>query len=107
MARFKKGWNATVDVDGEAVELSFRNPSNQELSEFLASRWEPGKKGRVKDQSHEARCEFFDLLITGVKNLEDEEGNPVTPERKDVIPSNWKSDIVFKKFENSDIEIKN
>lgn len=107
MARLKNGWTATVELEGETVELSYRNPSNQELNKFLASRYETGKKGKVNDNSHEARCDFHDLLLTGVKNLEDSEGNPVTPERKDLIPANWKADIIFKKFESSDIDIKN
>ncbi len=107
MARLSREREATVTVQGEEVKFYFREPSNKELNDFLSSRWTTGKKGKVDDRSHEARCEFFDKLLVRVENLEDPEGNPVTPERKELIPANWKADMVFKLFEDADIDVKN
>jgi hypothetical protein len=108
MARLKSEIVATVKVDGEDVGLKLRRPTNQELNNFLASRYETsGKGGRIRDNSLNARCELFDRLIVGVDNLEDSEGISITPERVEIIPANWKADVVFKCFEDSEIDIKN
>lgn len=107
MARLSRERQATVMIGDEEVRFFFREPSNRELDEFLASRWDTGKKGRVTDNSHEARCAFFDKLLVKIENLEDAEDNPITPERKEWIPSNWKADMVFRLFESVEIEVKN
>lgn len=95
-----------VRVGDEEVVFTLRKPTNQELNEYLASRYEVGRRNRLKDNSLQARCEFFDLLLESVENLEDAQG-PVTVERKDAIPVTWKSDIVFRAYEDHEIDTKN
>lgn len=107
MARLSREKMATVMLGDEEVKFYFREPSNKEMNDFLASRWDPGKKGKVTDNSHEARCAFFDKTLTKIENLEDADGAPVTPERKDLVPANWKADMIFKLFESAEIEVKN
>lgn len=107
MAKLSREKTATVMLGDEEVKFYFRDPSNKEMNDFLSSRWETGKKGKMADNSHEARCAFFDKLFTKVETLEDPEGNPVTPANKEVVPSNWKADMVFRLFESAEIEVKN
>ncbi len=105
MARLPKERKATVMLQGEEVLFTFREPTNEELNDFLTSRFELKGKG-PKDTSVAARCDFFDLLLVKVENLEDEQGE-VTPERKDRIPSNWKQDMIMQLFEATEINVKN
>jgi len=97
---------ATVTVGDEEVEFTLREPTNEEQNNFLGKRYEL-KRNKMKDKSLDARVEFFDLLLTGVNNLEDAEGKAITPKRKDLIPNRWKDKVVFRLFEDDDIEIKN
>lgn len=106
MAKLTKEIKASLKLDdGEAV-LTLRQPTNQELNEFMAERYSySGKK--MRDNSYTARAEFFDLLLTKVENLEDSEGVPITAERKELIPAHWKSNVIILQFETTDIVIKN
>lgn len=107
MAKLTKEIRAKVKVDGEDVVFVLRKPTNEELNGCLAKRYEVSKRGKdVKDASYLARVELFDQLLTGVENLEDDNG-PITVGRKSEIPPNWKAEIVFKAFEDNEIEIKN
>ena len=110
MAKLKNELTASVMLGDEKVLLSFRAPTNEELNDFMAKRHEvsAGKRNiKVRDNSLVARAEFFDKLLTKVENLEDSEGKPITPERKELIPSTWKNDIVFRLFEDTEIDTKN
>lgn len=106
MARLRKEIKVTVKLNDEDVVLVLREPSNQELNEFLAKRYEI-KRNKLKDNCLSARVELFDLLLTGVQNLEDADGVPITSDRKDMIPATWKNDIIFKHCEDNEIDIKN
>lgn len=94
-------------VDKDTVVFVLRRPTNKELNDFLSDRYDVGRRGRLKDRSIEARAEFFDLLLTGIENLEDESGAPVGPEKKELIPTNWKSAVIFSAFEDIEISEKN
>lgn len=107
MAKLVSERKVVVTIGGEEAWFSFREPTNQELNNFLAARLDASKKGRLKDKAVRARCDFFDLLLTGVGDLEAADGTPVTPENKDIIPVNIKADIIWELFENNDVEIKN
>ena len=106
MARLTSKWEASVEVGGEEVLFVLREPTNKELNEFLGKRIS-FKGNKVEDSSVKLRAELFDKLLMEVKNLEDEEGNPITTERKELIPLHWKSDIIFRKFEQFEANIKN
>ena len=97
---------ATVTVGEEEVEFTLREPTNEEQNKFLGKRYEM-KRNKMKDNSLDARVDFFDLLLTDVNNLEDTEGKAITPKRKDLIPNRWKDKVVFRLFEDDDIDIKN
>ncbi len=96
-----------MDVAGEEVLFTFRNPSNAELNRFLSGRF--SMRGRqMSDRSVQARVEFFDLLITGIENVEGEDGKPITAEQADKIPTNWKNAVILEAFENTtEISVKN
>jgi hypothetical protein len=96
-----------ITVGDETFISILRNPTNKELNDFLEERYELGRKGKVKDHSLQARICFYDLLLTGVENLEAPDGSPVTPDRKDLIPANWKGAVIFKEFEDIDVNEKN
>jgi len=87
----------------ESVDFYFRKPTNKELNDFLDSRYEMGRRGKMKDNSIQARVDFFDLILTRVENLAGEDGMPITPDRKDEIPSNWKAAAIYKAFEDLDV----
>ena len=99
--KLKSNVKISVRADGELVPLTLRQPTTKELNEFLASRYDV--RGGLTDNSINARCEFFDLLLTGVEDLEDDRG-PITVDRKDQIPSNWKNQIIFQLFETVEVE---
>ncbi len=106
MARIASQITSVIKVGDEEVIVTLRKPTNKELNEFLAARYEVGRKNRMKDNSHVARVELFDKLVVKIENLEDESG-PVDAGRKEAFPANWKNDIVFKSFEDNEIEVKN
>jgi len=96
----------SIVVDGEEVIFTLRQPTNEELNKFLEGRYTVvGRK--VLDRSLKARCEFFDKILIDVENLEDEKGNPITADKKDLIPASWKNDVIFKTFEDNEVNIKN
>lgn len=107
MAKLSNELKASVKVGGEDVLFAFRQPSNKELNEFLTKRYELKGSKRMSDNSLNARGQFFDLLLTGITNLEDGNGEPITPERSELVPATWKNDIIFKLFEDNEIEVKN
>lgn len=94
----------TVNVGNEKVTIVLRRPTNQEINEFQANRFDINKND-VK-----ARLvlleDYFDSLLISVENLEDEIGI-VTIDRKDAIPANWKQDIIAKLELDAQIDIKN
>lgn len=97
-----------LPVGNEEVLFTFREPTNAELNRFLSGRFSMAMRGKqVNDKSVGARVEFFDLLITKVDNLEDEDGKPITAEQKDKIPSNWKNAVILEAFENTEASVKN
>lgn len=65
------------------------------------------RRGGIKDNTHKARCRFFDSLFTGVQNLNDPSGNPVNQETKNLIPANWKAAIILELFEDIEVDLKN
>ena len=94
----------TVNIGNEKVIFVLRRPTNQEVNEFQAKRFDIKKediKGRL-----ELLEDYFDSLLVSVENLEDETGI-VTVDRKDAIPANWKQDIVAKLELDAQIDIKN
>ncbi|MFH2073746.1 MAG: hypothetical protein ABIJ57_00170 [Pseudomonadota bacterium] len=96
-----------ITVGDETFVSILRKPTNKELNDFLGERFEVGRKGKMKDHSLQARVDFYDLLLIGVENLEGSDGQPITPEGKDQIPPNWKAAVVFKEFEDIEIDEKN
>jgi hypothetical protein len=107
MAKLTTELHASVKVGGEEVLFTFRQPTNKELNEFLGKRYELRGAKRLSDNSLNARTGFFDLLLTDIRNLEDDQGAAITPERAELIPATWKNDLIFKLFEDNEIEIKN
>ena len=88
----------------EIITFILRRPTNQEINEFQAKRFDIKKediKGRL-----ELLEDYFDSLLMSVENLEDETGI-VTVDRKDAIPANWKQDISAKLELDAQIDIKN
>ena len=97
-----------LEVGGEEVLFTLREPTNDELNKFLSGRFSMSMRGKqVNDKSVEARIKFFDLLLIKVENLEDAKGNPITVENKDEIPANWKNMVILEAFENTEVSIKN
>lgn len=94
----------SIGPDGDKATFTLRQPTNEELNEFLAARYQTSRHGRMRDNSIAARVAFFDTLLVGVENLTDCLGNPVTPETKQLIPTIWKTAIVFSEFENVEID---
>ena len=106
MAKLGNGWKAKVDLNGEKVTFDFREATNKEINEFKDARYQTkGKK--MNDKSHSAREDFFDKLCTGVHDLEDASDQPITLERISEVPAHWKHDIIFSKYEDNEIDIKN
>jgi hypothetical protein len=106
--RLTAEWKSTVTQEGETATFYFRNPTNKELSDFLDDRYELGRKGKVSDHTLAARSEFFDKLLKRVENLEGEDGTPITgPDRAADIPVNWKGNIIFRHFEDIEVDEKN
>lgn len=105
--KLKKEIKIALTIGNESVLFTLRKPTNEELNEFLGERYEVEKKGKLKDKSLTARVALFDTLLVGVDNLTDENDNPIGPDRKDEIPANWKGSVIFKAFEDMEIDEKN
>ena len=94
----------TLLINLEEVEFKLRKPSLDEMQDFFSSKVVvTGQK--VHDRSLIAQCDFFDLLITEIRDLVDEEGVPITAERKDVIPVGIKDAIITHLFERRNFVI--
>ncbi len=108
MARLQREWTVTAELGDEEVKFTLREATNEEINGFLGSRYDiqaKGRKVKADDKSVKARCSFFDDLLTKIENLEDEDGDPVTLERKEKIPSKWKNAAILEKYEASDVEV--
>ena len=102
--KLKNKTTAIVNVGNEKVVFVLKRPTNQEVNEFQAKRFDVDKndiQGRIKLLE-----DYFDSLLISVENLEDETGI-VTVDRKDAIPANWKQDIIAKLELDTQIDIKN
>ena len=97
--------NKKFEVKDTDVIFTLRNPTNEEINKYYASKLDISGK-TVKDNSVQARCELFDLLLTNIENLEDDNGI-VTTDRKNAIPLKWKGEAIFKAFDESEIDLKN
>lgn len=95
---------ATVNVGNEKVIFTLKRPSNQEVNEFQAKRFDIKKEDVMGRLFHLE--DYFDSLLLNVENLEDETGI-VTIDRKDAIPANWKQDIIARLELDAQIDIKN
>ena len=105
--KLSKDHRIDLTIGKETVTFILRKPSNKELNDFLADRYDTTRRGRLKDRSVAARADFFDMLLTGVENLVDDDDNPITPAAAEKIPLNWKSSIIFSEFEDVEIDEKN
>lgn len=95
-----------LEVNGEQVLITFRQPTNAEINRFLSNRFT--MRGRqMNDRSVQARVEFFDLLVTRIENVEDEHGQAVGAEQTEKIPANWKNAAILQAFEDTEANIKN
>ena len=92
---------------GEDGIVTLREPTNAEWNNFTAKRYPFGRRGRMIDNSTEARVELFDKLILKIENLEDAQGL-ITIETKERMPARIKSSIIFNAFETEEVvDIKN
>jgi hypothetical protein len=104
--RLGKEIKCGVKVGGEEVLFTLRRPDNEELSSFMKSRFIE-KPGKVEDIGPAARVKFFDDLLQTVENFEDAAGKPIGPDRKELVPDNWKQQVIFSLFEAVQIDLKN
>ena len=98
----EKEKKVTLHLEDGDAGLTLRQPSNEEINEYHLALYDINGEG--KEQMAErirVRSEFFDKLITGVENLEDEEGNALDSEGcKRVLRSLSKAAISQKLFED-------
>lgn len=107
MARIPKNRIVIITLPSGEARITLREPTIEELNAYQAERLDlrPGSAPADRlTQAKKAQAQFFDLLITSVENLEDDQG-PVTPERKDVIPASWKHDAVLQQFDLSPVSV--
>ena len=103
MPEIKREVTLTVD-DGE---VTFRRPTNAEISEFHRRAFPMGKKGKVRNNLLEAQVWYFDLLVTGLANFRDD-GKPIAIDDTSAIPNDWKQSMIVEAFGDPvDIEVKN
>ena len=101
-------FSAEVKINvGEDGIITLREPTNAEWNNFAGRRYPISKKGKIIDNSMEARTELFDVLVLKIENIEDTRG-PITIETKERIPARIKSAVIFHAFEAEEIvETKN
>jgi hypothetical protein len=105
--KLKQELKAVLKQDDESVTFTVRQPSIKEMNDFMAERYPMGRKGRMKDDSALARAKLFDTIITDIENLEDAQGAPIKPDRKELVPINWKGSVIFQLFEDHEVTEKN
>lgn len=96
-----------ADGVGRAI---LRAPSIEEQNAYVADRLrvpDGADKDNVVQHFQEARARFFDLLLERFEDLEDEAGQPLTPERKGEVPASWKSEAIARKFDLLPVNVKN
>lgn len=107
MAMIPRGARVKVSLPTGTAHITLREPSNEELNDYQSKKFDvPDKATPAETMLHVQRAQaaFFDLLIENVEDLEDEHG-PVTAKRADAIPAAWKSEIVFRRFDRTPIEL--
>ncbi len=57
-----------IPVGDETVVLILDNPTPDEISEFLKSRFKTGRGNKIQDRSNEARISFIDKKAKNIEN---------------------------------------
>jgi hypothetical protein len=107
MAKLPNGARVKLTLSTGDAFVILREPTNEEMNAYQADKFNvPDKAGPPEAMLHvkQAQGRFFDLLLTGFEDLEDETG-PLTPERKDVFPLNLKAEIIFRRFDRVPIAL--
>lgn len=101
MAKLPNGARVRLTLPGGDAFVLLREPTNEEMNAYQAEKFSvPDKATPAEAMMHvkQVQGKFFDLLLTGFEDLEDEQG-PLTPERKAAFPLNLKTEIVFRRFD--------
>lgn len=88
-----------IEIGDERVTFTFRRPTPKELNKFLSERYPTDRKKGMRDNSLQARVDFFDLLLTGIDNLSDAQG-VIGADRKDAVLPTWKNQLIYDEFED-------
>jgi len=101
MAKLPNGARVKLTLSTGDAYVTLREPTNEELNDYQAKKFDIPDKASPSDAMlhvKKAQGEFFDKLVTGFEDLENNEG-PITLERKDVFPLHLKAEIVFRRFD--------
>lgn len=107
MAKLPNGARVRLPLSTGDAFIILREPTNEEMNAYQAEKFNVSDNagpGDVMMHTKRAQGKFFDLLLTEIEDLEDDQG-PVTVERKDVIPLNYKAEIVFRRFDRVPIAL--
>lgn len=89
--------------------ITLRRATNEEQNRFEAARFgAPDNATPAEAMGHakNAICDFFDLLVVKIEDLEDDQG-PITLDRLDAIPQDQKVEVMFRRWTPSAVEEKN
>ncbi len=110
MAKIPNGAKFDIDLPGGTATITLREPTIEEMNNYHANRFNV-PASNTKDQNilcyQEAQVGLFDLLLTDVSGLEDDNDQPIGIDRKHLIPKVWKTQAVFMRFDNSPVNLKN
>ena len=96
MAKVQQSIRLTFNEDGAVL---LRHPTVEEYNDFLAAGYPSLRGGRLSAaNSVDARVAFFDKLVTGFENIEDDDGQ-ITVETKDRFPVEYKVECIFVAFD--------
>jgi hypothetical protein len=107
MARLMSGARVRVTLPSGDAFLILREPTNEELNAYQARKFNMPDQATPEEASLHAKnitADFFDLLLTGIEDLEDAEG-VITLDRKAAIPQAWKVEAVFRRWDRTPVSL--
>lgn len=110
MAKIPKGATIEINLPGGTATLTLREPTIEELNTYNGEKFnvpEGAERAAVLAHQAEAQAALFDLILTAVSGLEHDDDTPIGLDRKHLIPQEWKTEAIFRRFDRTPVSIKN
>ncbi|HAR46980.1 MAG TPA: hypothetical protein DCS05_12695 [Nitrospiraceae bacterium] len=110
MAKIPSGTTVSISLPDGTASMKLREPGIEELNIYQAEKFNvPETATPAEGMAHvkAVQAAFFDKLLVSVEGLEGADDKPITLENKHLIPADWKSEAIFRRFDRTPVSIKN